>query len=81
MKIRIKAFASIREACGFNEKEMTVSDGIRVREVMNGLRKSHPSLRDLNGTLLFAINETYCQTDAVLADGDILAIFPPVSGG
>ncbi|MBN2158428.1 MAG: molybdopterin converting factor subunit 1 [Spirochaetes bacterium] len=81
MKIKIKAFASVREACGFDEKELTVSDGITVKEVVLLLEKSHGSLSDLLESLLYAINEDYCHDDATLSSGDTLAIFPPVSGG
>jgi molybdopterin synthase sulfur carrier subunit len=81
MKIRLRAFALVREMCGFEEKELTVSEGISVRELFRELRKIHCPLTDLEGTLMFAINEEYCDGDAILADGDTLAIFPPVSGG
>ncbi|OHD67012.1 MAG: hypothetical protein A2176_16195 [Spirochaetes bacterium RBG_13_51_14] len=81
MKIRIKTFATIREACGFEEKELIVSEGISVKEVVQQLKKSYRQLNDLDGALLFAINEEYCHDDAALSDDDTLAIFPPVSGG
>jgi molybdopterin converting factor subunit 1 len=81
MRIKIKPFANIREACGFTEKELTVSEGITVKEVIQLLKKSYQSLNDFKGALLYAINEEYCPETAALADNDTLAIFPPVSGG
>ncbi|TFH39916.1 MAG: molybdopterin converting factor subunit 1 [Chrysiogenales bacterium] len=81
MKIRIKAFASVRELCGFDEKELTVSEGITVRELLRQMKKNYRPLEELDGTLLFAVNEKYCAVDTPLADEDVLAIFPPVSGG
>ena len=81
MKIRIKTFASIKEACSFEEKELTVSDGISVKEIILELKKCHPALKNFENTLLYAINEEYCRPDSILSDEDILAIFPPVSGG
>lgn len=81
MKIRIKAFASVKEAIGFEEKELTVSEGITVKNVIEQFKKIHAPLNDFNGSLLFAINEEYCDETAALSDEDILAIFPPVSGG
>ncbi len=81
MKIKIKTFATIRELFGFNEKELIVSDGISVKEVVRDLEMSYPSLKNIEGPLLYAVNEEYCPVDMLLADGDILAIFPPVSGG
>jgi molybdopterin converting factor small subunit len=81
MKIRIKMFASIKEACKFEERELIVSDGISVREIIMGLKKCHPALKNFENTLLCAINEEYCRPDSVLSDEDVLAIFPPVGGG
>ena len=81
MKIKIKAFASIKEACRFEEKELTVSEGISVREIIAELKKCHPALKNFENSLLCAINEEYCRPDSVLSDEDVLAIFPPVSGG
>ncbi len=81
MKIKVKAFANVREAFGFEEKELTVSQGITVKDIIHQLRKSYPSLNDFNGSLLFAINEEYCRETTALSDNDTLAIFPPVSGG
>ena len=81
MKIKIKAFASVKEACRFDEKELTVSDGISVKEIILELEKCHPPLKEFKKTLLCAINEEYCRPDSRLSDEDTLAIFPPVGGG
>lgn len=81
MKIKVKAFASVREAFGFDEKELTVSDGIIVKDVIRQITRSYQPALDREITLLFSINEEYCRDDAPLSDGDRLAIFPPVSGG
>jgi sulfur-carrier protein len=81
MKIKIKAFASVREALGFDEKELTVSEGIAVKDVIRQIANSHRPAPGKDMTLLYSINEEYCRDDAALSDGDRLAIFPPVSGG
>lgn len=81
MKIRVRAFASVREMCGFDEKELTVSAGITVREILAQLKSNYRPLERLDGSLLFAVNEAYCPDSTALADEDVLAIFPPVSGG
>ena len=38
-------------------------------------------LKDLTDDLLFAVNEEYCTGNRILVHDDVLAIFPPVSGG
>lgn len=81
MKIKIKTFARVRELCGFDDKELTVSEGITIKEVVRHLKKSHQAFADYNGPLLYAINEEYRPEETTLTDGDTLAILPPVSGG
>ncbi|HPS86578.1 MAG TPA: molybdopterin converting factor subunit 1 [Spirochaetota bacterium] len=81
MRIKIKVFASIRDICGFSEKELIVSDSIRVNEVIDLFIKGNQELSDKKDNLLIAVNEEYCRMDRTLEDGDTLAIFPPVSGG
>ena len=81
MKIRLRLFASIKEKCGFSEKELTVSSDIKITHIIDLLCKSHPELPEVRPSLLYAVNEEYCEGDKTLKDGDTLAIFPPVSGG
>ena len=81
MKIKVKVFASIKDICGFNEKELIVSDSIKVNEVVDLFVKSNQELFAKKDDFLIAVNEEYCTPDMILKEGDILAIFPPVSGG
>lgn len=81
MKIRLKVFARLREICGFEEKELTVSAGITVGDILLELKRIHSGLAAVEKNLLFAVNQEYCGPDTVLSDGDTLAIFPLVSGG
>ena len=81
MKIRIKAFAAVREILGSREHEMEIRDGSSVGDVFDILSGSFEDLRAMKDALLFAVNEEYCGEERVLANDDILAILPPVSGG
>ncbi len=81
MRIKIKVFASVRDICGFNEKELIVSDSIKVNEVLDLFIKGNQELSEKKDTLLIAVNEEYCSVERTLSEGDIMAIFPPVSGG
>jgi len=81
MRIKIKVFASIKDICGFSEKELIVSDSIKVNEVVDLFIKGNQELSEKKDILLIAVNEEYCKMDRTLNEGDIIAIFPPVSGG
>ena len=73
MSVRVRLFAGLRERAGWSEREI---DAATVADVWGALE-----LGDEPGGLLYAVNKTYAQRDQALADGDEVALIPPVSGG
>jgi molybdopterin synthase catalytic subunit len=72
--IRVRLFAGLRERAGWSEREL---DGVStVAEVWPAL-----GLGDEPAGLLYAINHEYADRERPLADGDEVALIPPVSGG
>jgi MoaE-MoaD fusion protein len=72
--VRIRLFAGLRERAGWAEREF---EGIgRVGDVWSALE-----LGEEPGGLLYAVNREYADRDRPLADGDEVALIPPVSGG
>ncbi len=72
--IRVRVFAGLRERAGWSEKEL--EDVKRVADVWPAL-----GLGDEPPGLLYAVNREYAEPDRELADGDEVAVIPPVSGG
>ncbi len=72
--IRVRVFAGLRERAGWSEKEL--EDVTRVADVWPAL-----GLGDEPPGLLYAVNREYAEPDRELADGDEVAVIPPVSGG
>ncbi len=81
MTITLKAFAAAAEACGFRDREFDVPEGDTVGDLVDLLAASYPGLLPMRTDLLIAVNEEYSETGRRLADGDVVAVFPPVSGG
>jgi molybdopterin synthase catalytic subunit/molybdopterin converting factor small subunit len=74
VRITVRLFAGLRERAGFAEREL---DGVeRVADVWPAL-----GLGDEPAGLLYAVNKEYAAVDTPLADGDEVALIPPVSGG
>jgi molybdopterin synthase catalytic subunit len=74
VRITVRLFAGLRERAGFAEREL---DGVaRVADVWPAL-----GLGDEPGGLLYAVNREYAGPERELADGDEVAVIPPVSGG
>jgi molybdopterin synthase catalytic subunit len=76
VKIAVKLFAALREQRGARELELELADGAQVDDVWPAL-----GLGDEPVGLVYAVNRTYAGRDAVLSDGDEVALIPPVSGG
>ena len=73
MTVRVRLFAGLRERAGWSEREVEAGS---VAEVWPAL-----GLGDEPAGLLYAVNKRYVDRDAALADGDEVALIPPVSGG
>ncbi len=79
MKVHIKYYAKYKESTGKKEEILDVSP-ITARDLLALLRSRYPEIgRDRNS--LMAINNRFGKDGTVLSDGDVVSIFPPVSGG
>jgi MoaE-MoaD fusion protein len=71
--VRVRLFAGLRERAGWSQREI---DAATVADVWGALE-----LGDEPAGLLYAVNKEYAMPDRALADGDEVALIPPVSGG
>ncbi len=70
----VRLFAGLRERAGWSEREL---EGVtRIEDVWPAL-----DLGAEPAGLLYAVNKEYAQRDRELAEGDEVALIPPVSGG
>jgi molybdopterin synthase catalytic subunit/molybdopterin converting factor small subunit len=76
VKVVVRLFAGLRERAGSRGGEIELPDGATVADVWDVLDLGHEP-----PGLLFARNRVYASRDELLADGDEVALIPPVSGG
>ena len=81
MKVSVLLFASAREIAGQDSVELNLSDGATVAIAKAALLKLHPTLTVRAGSLLWAINNEFAAENCVIHGTDVIACFPPVSGG
>ncbi|HSD11118.1 MAG TPA: molybdopterin converting factor subunit 1 [Candidatus Binatia bacterium] len=81
MKVHLRFFASLRERLGRGEMELTLPEGATIAALWECLCAENASLAEVGASLSFALNREYVDRDAVLRDGDEVALIPPVSGG
>ena len=76
MKVTVRLFAGLRERAGTGERALELERGARLEDVWRAL-----DLGDEPPGLMYAVNKQYADRDHPLADGDEIAVVPPVSGG
>jgi molybdopterin synthase catalytic subunit/molybdopterin converting factor small subunit len=78
VRVTLRLFAGLREQAGAASRQLDLPDGSLARDVW-------PQLGSELGSeppgVLYALNRDYVGGDHPLADGDELALIPPVSGG
>lgn len=81
MRIRVRLFAIQRELAGTREVPLDLPDGATVAAAWDGLVGMYPALAPGRASVRFARNGAYADETTTLADGDEVAMIPPVSGG
>ncbi len=72
--ITVKCFARYRALLGFSELALPAAASLA--ELL-----ADPRFAALPADALLAVNQAFAQRDSPLADGDEVALMPPVSGG
>jgi molybdopterin synthase catalytic subunit len=81
MQLQLRYFAIIRETLGTAGETREVPDGATAGEVFDLLVAESSRLAPMKRATMLMVNQEYVAADHRLADGDELALIPPVSGG
>lgn len=81
MNVTIKFFARTREAVGTGLLKRNLADQATVTDLMEALQQEFPKLVEVVPHTVVAVNQEFANPDTRLAEGDEVALFPPVSGG
>ncbi len=81
LKVSVLYFGLVRERLGLDRETVEIDEGTSVGRLMRELAERH-GLDDLGaGSLRVAVNLEYAEPSKRLADGDEIAVLPPVAGG
>jgi len=81
MRIQVLYFAVFRERLASDGEVIELADGARVADAITALGERHATIATLRGKFRVAVNQDFADDDHALADGDELALIPPVAGG
>ena len=82
MTITVKFFATFQDIAGSSELQLDMDEAATVGDLIARLEQQYPRFAGkLDKLGLVAINEKYAHRRKELQPNDIVALFPPVSGG
>ncbi|MDP6839336.1 MAG: molybdenum cofactor biosynthesis protein MoaE [Planctomycetota bacterium] len=81
MRLSVRLFAVLRERAGTDEITLEgLPDQLDLAGLKECVARAHPELGDLSA-VAGVIGDAYAADDTPLAEGDAVALLPPVSGG
>ncbi len=81
MKIKVLAFAHLRELCGAGEFSLELDEGSSGEDLMDILEDKFSGIKKIRKYLKLSMNGAYIGMKTEIEDGSEVAVFPPVSGG
>ena len=81
LKIKVMVFAKFKEIVNAGNFELDLSMGADVNEAIDKICLKYPSLNLKKSKFLVAVNYDYADHSEILQEGDVIALFTPVSGG
>lgn len=80
MNVRVRLFASAREAAGVGSLLLELPPGATVGDAIAAVTREHPLVGEIR-QMIVAKDRDYVTPDTRLEDGSEVALIPPVSGG
>jgi len=84
--VRVLYFAGLRDAIGRSEETVELAadattGATTVADLCAELASRHPAYAERRDHVRVARNEAFADAGETLADGDVVALIPPVAGG
>lgn len=80
-KISVRFFARYAELAGMTWQELRLDTPTTVAGVIEHVRNAYPATRAMPPRPLVALNRRQARLDAVVQEGDEVALLPPFAGG
>jgi molybdopterin converting factor subunit 1 len=81
MQVRVLFFGLLKDICGRTEDRLELPAGASMRAVFDHYAALFPPLSGMTRSIVMARNHDFAAPTELLADGDEVALLPPVSGG
>ncbi len=79
--VTVLFFAGAKDAVNASSRQYNIDGSRTIRELALMLQQDAPPLELLLPYVRFAVNGSFVDANHPIADGDEIAVLPPVSGG
>ena len=80
-KVSVRFFARYAELAGCSSSAINVETPVTVADVISRVREVFPGTQAMPPRPLAAVNQRHVKLDAIVNEGDEVALLPPLSGG
>jgi MoaE-MoaD fusion protein len=81
VRVKVLFFGVLRDVVGRAEDQLDLEHAATLGGVFDHYSSRFPLMREMAGSILLARNQEFAGPATQLADGDEIALLPPVSGG
>ena len=81
LTVRVLTFARLREALGFGERAIELQAGATLEDAWSAVTAGWSEATAMRPSTRFARNGAVVDASTPVADGDEIALLPPVGGG
>ena len=81
MRARVLFFGMLKELVGMSADDAEFPEGTDLRAVFESYALRYPRLGEMARSIVMARNHEFAEPSTKLAEGDEVALLPPVSGG
>jgi MoaE-MoaD fusion protein len=81
VRVRVLFFGALKEITGRSEDQLELDPGACLGTVFEHYAAIFPELREMERSIALARNQCFAGASERIADGDEIALLPPVSGG
>jgi sulfur-carrier protein len=81
LRVHVLFFGRVRELTAIAEEPVEIAGGATLDDLFNLYVARFPQLAAFRSSLVASRNQEFAAWDSTLAENDIIAFLPPVSGG
>jgi molybdopterin synthase catalytic subunit len=81
MRVRVLFFGVLKELAGRGSEDAEFAAGADLRAVLDHYAALSPAVGKMAGSIVVARNRAFAEPATKIAEGDEIALLPPVSGG